>query len=197
LNVGYPGGKTRQVSLRPDQVAQVREALENYRTFIRNLEAISELNQFLLRLVYRQLTRIGGEMVPDEVSIPESTPEPSGEFILWGICGLEDGIGTGGRSVAGKARKSEAFIENGCERPRAVSESALRFLRSIELEPAAHIVPRIRKPRNQEAGGRSNDWPGRHKTTFQSKRSGGEPDELLIRQVLPAQNIALARLAAL
>ena len=50
LNVGYPGGKTRQVSLRPDQVAQVREALENYHTFKRNLEAISELNQFLLRL---------------------------------------------------------------------------------------------------------------------------------------------------
>jgi hypothetical protein len=48
--VGYPGGKTRQVSLRPDQVPQVREALENYRTFKRNLEAISELNQFLLRL---------------------------------------------------------------------------------------------------------------------------------------------------
>ena len=42
LNVGYPGGKTRQVSLRPDQVPQVREALENYRTFKRNLEAISE-----------------------------------------------------------------------------------------------------------------------------------------------------------
>ena len=50
LNVGYPGGKTRQVSLRPDQVAHVREALENYRTFKRNLEAISELNQFLFRL---------------------------------------------------------------------------------------------------------------------------------------------------
>ena len=43
LNVGS-GGKTRQVSLRPDQVPQVREALENYRTFKRNLEAISELN---------------------------------------------------------------------------------------------------------------------------------------------------------
>ena len=50
LNVGYPGGKTRQVSLRPDQVPQVREALENYRTLKRNLEAISELNQFLFRL---------------------------------------------------------------------------------------------------------------------------------------------------
>jgi hypothetical protein len=50
LNVGYPGGKTRQVSLRPGQVAQVREALANYRTCKRNLEAISELNQFLFRL---------------------------------------------------------------------------------------------------------------------------------------------------
>jgi hypothetical protein len=50
LNVGYPGGKTRQVSLRPDQVPHVREALENYRNFKRDLEAISELNQFLLRL---------------------------------------------------------------------------------------------------------------------------------------------------
>jgi hypothetical protein len=50
LTVGYPGGKTRQLSLRPDQIPQVRKALENYRNFKRNLEAISELNQFLLRL---------------------------------------------------------------------------------------------------------------------------------------------------
>src|SRR6195256_2243738 len=50
LTVGYPGGKTRQVSLRPDQVPQVRKALENYRDFKQTLEAISELNQFLLRL---------------------------------------------------------------------------------------------------------------------------------------------------
>jgi response regulator of citrate/malate metabolism len=48
--VGYPGGKTRQVSLRPDQAPQVRKALENYRNYKRTLEAISELNQFLLRL---------------------------------------------------------------------------------------------------------------------------------------------------
>jgi hypothetical protein len=47
LTVGYPGGKTRQVSLRP---AQVRKALEHYRDFKQTLEAISELNQFLLRL---------------------------------------------------------------------------------------------------------------------------------------------------
>src|SRR2546429_9738816 len=50
LTVGYPGGKTRQVSLRPDQIPQVRKALEEYRGFKRSLEAISELNQFLLRL---------------------------------------------------------------------------------------------------------------------------------------------------
>ena len=50
LNVGYPGGKTRQVSLRPDQVPHVRKAIEHYREFKQRLEAISELNQFLLRL---------------------------------------------------------------------------------------------------------------------------------------------------
>jgi hypothetical protein len=50
LTVGYPGGKTRQVSLRPEQVPQVREALEHYRDCKQTLEAISELNQFLLRL---------------------------------------------------------------------------------------------------------------------------------------------------
>ncbi|MDQ1388586.1 MAG: hypothetical protein QOF56_2040 [Acidobacteriaceae bacterium] len=50
LTVGYPGGKTRQVSLRPEQVPQVRKSLERYRDVKRTLEAISELNQFLLRL---------------------------------------------------------------------------------------------------------------------------------------------------
>ena len=50
LTVGYPGGKTRQVSLRPEQVPQVRKALRHYHNFKQALEAISELNQFLLRL---------------------------------------------------------------------------------------------------------------------------------------------------
>jgi|SRR5215208_4048018 len=50
LNVGYPGGKTRQLSLRPDQVPQVRKALDHYRQVKDTLEAISELNQQLLRL---------------------------------------------------------------------------------------------------------------------------------------------------
>ena len=50
LTVGYRGGKTRQVSLRPEQVPQVREAVERYRDYKEILEAISELNQVLLRL---------------------------------------------------------------------------------------------------------------------------------------------------
>jgi hypothetical protein len=50
LTVGYPGGKTRQVSLRPEQVPLVEKAIEEYRNFKQALEAISELNQFLLRL---------------------------------------------------------------------------------------------------------------------------------------------------
>src|SRR5580700_3861881 len=50
LTVGYPGGKTRQVSLRPEQVPQVRLALRQYYQYKLTLEAISELNQFLLRL---------------------------------------------------------------------------------------------------------------------------------------------------
>ena len=50
LTVGYPGGKTRQVSLRPEQVPQVRKAIQHYRKIKKSLETISELNQFLLRL---------------------------------------------------------------------------------------------------------------------------------------------------
>jgi hypothetical protein len=50
LNVGYPGGRTRQLSLRPDQVPQVRKALRHYRQVKEAIEAISELNQQVLRL---------------------------------------------------------------------------------------------------------------------------------------------------
>jgi len=50
LTVGYPGGKTRQISLRPEQVPQVRQAIQHYRKIKKSLEAISELNQFLFRL---------------------------------------------------------------------------------------------------------------------------------------------------
>src|ERR1700720_3868368 len=48
LNVNYPGAKTRQLSLRSEQVPQVRKALERYRQAKETLEAISELNQYLL-----------------------------------------------------------------------------------------------------------------------------------------------------
>jgi hypothetical protein len=50
LNVGYPGGRTRQLSLRPDQVPQVRKGLDRYRQVKETLEGISELNQQILRL---------------------------------------------------------------------------------------------------------------------------------------------------
>lgn len=50
LNVNYPGAKTRQLSLRPEQVPDVRKALRSYRQAKETLEAISELNQYLLRL---------------------------------------------------------------------------------------------------------------------------------------------------
>jgi hypothetical protein len=50
LNINYPGAKTRQLSLRPEQVPEVRDALQRYRQAKEILEAISELNQCLLRL---------------------------------------------------------------------------------------------------------------------------------------------------
>jgi hypothetical protein len=50
LNVGYPGGKTRQISIRPQQVTQVRKAIQQFHRFRDTLEAISEINQYLLRL---------------------------------------------------------------------------------------------------------------------------------------------------
>jgi hypothetical protein len=49
LNVGYPGGKTRQISLRPEQLSQVRQALRHYQRLKKTVEAISELNQMVLR----------------------------------------------------------------------------------------------------------------------------------------------------
>jgi len=50
LNVNYPGAKNRQLSLRPEQIRQVRKALQHYREAKETLEAISEFNQYLLRL---------------------------------------------------------------------------------------------------------------------------------------------------
>jgi hypothetical protein len=50
LNVNYPGAKTRQLSLRSAQIPQARKALRRYQQVKETLEAISELNQYLLRL---------------------------------------------------------------------------------------------------------------------------------------------------
>jgi hypothetical protein len=49
LTVTYPGGRTRQFSLRRDLVPQVRRWLHNYRKLKEALEAICELNHSLLR----------------------------------------------------------------------------------------------------------------------------------------------------
>jgi uncharacterized protein DUF6788 len=49
LTVSYPGGRTRQFSLRPAHVAGVRRALANYQKLKVALEAICELNHELLR----------------------------------------------------------------------------------------------------------------------------------------------------
>jgi hypothetical protein len=49
LAVGYPGRRIRQISLRKEQVAQVKRWLENYRRLKAAIEEICELNQQLLR----------------------------------------------------------------------------------------------------------------------------------------------------
>ena len=49
LNVNYPGGKNRQISLHRSQVPQVRRWLKNYRQVKKTLEAICERNQLALR----------------------------------------------------------------------------------------------------------------------------------------------------
>jgi hypothetical protein len=49
LTVSYPGGRTRQFSLRRERVAEVRRWLRNYQKLREALEAICELNHELLR----------------------------------------------------------------------------------------------------------------------------------------------------
>jgi hypothetical protein len=49
LTVSYPGKKCKQVCLQPEQLPQVRRWLRNYRKLREQLEAISDLNQQLLR----------------------------------------------------------------------------------------------------------------------------------------------------
>jgi len=49
LTVTYAGGRTRQLSVRRERVAEVRRWLENYRDLKAAIEAICELNHDLLR----------------------------------------------------------------------------------------------------------------------------------------------------
>lgn len=49
LAIGYPGGVTKQYSIRPDQKDQVEQWLNNYHRLKAKLEQICELNHVLLR----------------------------------------------------------------------------------------------------------------------------------------------------
>jgi hypothetical protein len=49
LAVGYPGLRTRQISLRKEQVPEVKRWLANYQKLKAAIEKICELNQQLLR----------------------------------------------------------------------------------------------------------------------------------------------------
>src|ERR1700726_4448214 len=49
LTISYPGGRTRQFSLRREQVDDVRRWLRNYQALKAAIETICELNHQLLR----------------------------------------------------------------------------------------------------------------------------------------------------
>src|SRR5262244_2687844 len=49
LTVTYPGGRTRQFSVRRERVAEVRRWLNNYQELKEAIEVICELNHDLLR----------------------------------------------------------------------------------------------------------------------------------------------------
>jgi hypothetical protein len=49
LTVSYPGGRTRQFSVRRERVPEVRRCLANYQKLKEAIEAICELNHDLLR----------------------------------------------------------------------------------------------------------------------------------------------------
>src|SRR5258707_1750170 len=49
LTVTYPGGRTRQLSVRRERVAEVRRWLSNYPELKQAIEAVCELNHDLLR----------------------------------------------------------------------------------------------------------------------------------------------------
>ena len=49
LSINYPGGRNKQISIRPEQREQVERWLRNYHEVKDKLEAICELNHALLR----------------------------------------------------------------------------------------------------------------------------------------------------
>lgn len=49
LSINYPGGRNKQISIRPEQREQVERWLRNYHNVKDKLEAICELNHALLR----------------------------------------------------------------------------------------------------------------------------------------------------
>jgi len=49
LTVTYPGGRTRQFSVRRERVAEVRQWLSNYQELKEVIETVCELNHDLLR----------------------------------------------------------------------------------------------------------------------------------------------------
>jgi hypothetical protein len=49
LTVSYPGGRTRQLSLRGEMAPKVRRWLANYQRLKESIEAICELNHELMR----------------------------------------------------------------------------------------------------------------------------------------------------
>jgi hypothetical protein len=55
LNVNYPAGKTRQLSVHPQQVARVRQQLRNLDRVRKTLERVCEINQRRLRAERKQL----------------------------------------------------------------------------------------------------------------------------------------------
>ena len=63
LTVTYPGGRTRQFSVRRERVAEVRRWLGNYQKLKEAIEAICELNHDLLRPDAAASTAAGGRNV--------------------------------------------------------------------------------------------------------------------------------------
>jgi hypothetical protein len=49
LTIGYPGGITKQYSIRPEMKPQVERWLKNYQELKAKLESICELNHVLIR----------------------------------------------------------------------------------------------------------------------------------------------------